>query len=215
MIKNNKKIFIGFVLLSIFSVIVGIIFLVLGLRNYVKTLIVTRNYETVYGRFIDFTRESYDNIENRAYYKLKYEYEVDGKFYTIFSDYSTTNIPKKDSLRKIKYDKNDPSKAILIGASSNGIMLIMGPLFIFIPLVIFNPIIKHKKINQKYEFITIGIVFLIFSIFFFNINIYGLKFSLKDNFKDLLPSLIFFIGSIILIIKGIFDKGNKKSEVNS
>lgn len=201
--KDNKLLIFLFLIVII---LIGLTMLYSGISDLIKN----NNYVETIGYFVDY--EIYKSDESATTYKLIYSYNVKDKEYTVSTDYGTDVVPKEGSIRTIKYNPDDPSKAIILGSNSAIALLLSGFITIIIPLIIvisMSPKIKEKFINLNIDIATllIGFAFLITGLTilymvtgtFSIIEIYKLS-----NFDDLMLYLIllsFIIFGILVIIK--------------
>ena len=93
------------------SLIAGVFFLFFGVKGSVEWNNRTKNYkETVgyYANYRVYTTDKYKpvrkhtfRIYNQNSYQLTYSYTVDGKEYTVSTDYGVGNLPNRGSPEKI------------------------------------------------------------------------------------------------------------------
>ena len=201
--KDNKKLILLF--LSVI-ILIGLNMLYLGISDLIKN----NNYVETIGYFVDY--EIYKSDESTTTYKLIYSYIVNEKKYTVTTDYGTDVIPKEGSSRTIKYDPDNPSKAIILGSNSVVALLLSGFIATIVPLIIIVSMstkIKEKFINLNIDIATllIGNAFLITGLTilymvtgtFSIIEIY--KLSSSDDLMLYLILLSFIIFGILTIIK--------------
>lgn len=136
MSKNKNIMFI-----SIFT-IVGFVILYFGLNGLYDQYLTTKNYLTVEGKFIG--TEPYSDGETS---RLIYSYNVDGGHYIIKTNYGTSVIPSIGSIKTIKYNQLDPNQAVLKGFNAYSILILIGFMWITIPLIIL--ILTFYKSNIK------------------------------------------------------------------
>lgn len=208
-IKSNKNIKSSFNfktvvsgMLIIISFIVGIIMLTFGINDMIKLNGYTKNYIQTDGYFIDCNK--YLSDSNKDSYTLKYLYIADGKEYTISTTSGTQFIPKEGSTRLIKYNPQNPIEAIIVGNNAFDIMIFMGILFVFVPLIM---ILGIFKMFNKVKFDVIGLVIgLAFIVIGFGV-IYMLtgSISIINIFRSYsIIYLIPFFVILLFIIFGIF-----------
>ena len=87
-----------------------------GIRDTYNLKNKTKNYITTTGYFNNY--DVFDADEDGITYKLTYIYKVDGKEYSITTDYGTNYIPDENSSREIKYNPNNPKEAVITGTNS-------------------------------------------------------------------------------------------------
>ena len=131
-------------LLIAVCLIAGVIMLSLGISDTLELSKSTKGYEITTGYFSDYSLYSeggYDaarKTHTSDTYSLTYNYNVDGREYTITTDYGTSFVPEKGSEREIRYNPDAPSEAVIVGSSSGSILIFMGLFFIIIPVIILS-----------------------------------------------------------------------------
>ena len=119
----------------------GIWLLTMGIGDTLENNKLKDQYETVEGHLSDYTLDSpdsYDPVRRRhksATYFLTYTYFVDNVPYTVTTDYSTGNVPALGTARTIYYDAANPENAIPGGNSGSFLLILLGAMFILIPLL--------------------------------------------------------------------------------
>lgn len=138
--KNCSSIFIsGFLILI--ALACGIWLLSMGIGDTLENNQLKAEYETVEGHLSDYTLDSpggYDSVRRRhksATYFLTYTYFVDDMPYTVTTDYSTGNVPTLGSARTVYYSPADPENAILGGNSGSSMLILLGAMFILVPVL--------------------------------------------------------------------------------
>lgn len=204
----NEKGYIGLSALLFFFAffLFGILFVYIGItsnsNNTIENPVKTTGYFTNY--------EEIEDDENTTYV-LIYTYQVDDETYQIKTDYSVSSIPNIGSERPIKYNALNPSQAVIIGSSSGNMFLIIGLMFMIVPLAFILDFLPDKIKNvNSFQSLLLGIFFSVMSIF----SIYLLfgTFSINDILKNisftylcLLLFLTFFgIIGIYLIVQSVF-----------
>ncbi len=195
----------------------GIICLVIGIKDTYHISKITKNYLTTTGYFKDY--EIYDSYEKREHnrtkthttYRLIYTYKIDDKEYTITTDYGSGNIPEINSIRKIKYNPNNPSEAILIGTNRNNGLIYFGAFFILGGMVFILIFLYAKGVFDKVKVniigLYIGIVFLVVGIGIIAFQM-GEVSSLMEAIKRMrfwiLIPIMFIIIGVFQIVKCLF-----------
>ena len=155
--------------------------------------------------------EIYNSDEDGATYRLIYSYNVNDKQYTVSTDYGTNMIPKEGSTRVIKYNPANPSEAIILGGSSDMVLLLIGIMFTMIPIIMFMNI--SSKVKEKVEKLNFNLTSLLIGIVFLMIGLMALymmtgTFSIIEIYKSfrlnyLIPYLILLmfiiVGSLLII----------------
>ena len=139
-LKNCSSIFIAGFLILIFMAC-GVWLLSMGIGDTLENNRLKAEYETVEGHLSDYTLaspDSYDPVRRRhksATYFLTYTYFVDNVPYTVTTDYSTGNVPALGTARTIYYDAADPENAIPGGNSGSSMLILLGAMFILVPML--------------------------------------------------------------------------------
>lgn len=100
-----------------------------------------KNYNTIIGEFE--SSNIYSSSDDGDTYSLTYRYYVRGTMYTVSTNYGTSLVPKKGTSRKIKYNKDNPSDAFVVGVELSELCLLV----IFISFVLLS--CSLKKIIMK------------------------------------------------------------------
>lgn len=183
----------------------GIFMLFFGIKDTYNLNKKAKNYKEVQGYFEDYS--VYSNNSDDTSYKLTYSYIVNGKNYKVTTDFGTSIIPEKGSVKMIKYNPNNPNEAFITGSNSKVFLIVMGIMFTVIPLIILFGMLYtfgyFKNILINIIDFSIGFIFI--AIGFGVIYIITGKFSLIDIFTSsgtsyIIPLLI----PILFIIVGIF-----------
>lgn len=155
------------VLLLLLPVIFGVIIMFVGIKDTYNFTISTRNYQETDGYFTDYHLYSAD--EDGQTYTLTYSYVVNGHEYTVSTKSGTQILPKTGSVRKIKYDPISPDKAVIVGASNDYLLIMLGVMFTFIPMVFVLTVVHSMGYLQKsYKNIMdfgVGILFMVIGLF--------------------------------------------------
>ena len=135
---NMKQLSIYLLLLITF--IVGICLIYFGIKNQNELKEKSKDYLETEGYYT-----SYSTYGESDTHKLIYTYEVAGKEYNISTDYGAMIIPKENSTKIIKYDKNNPEEAIIEGINRNNIDICLGAVFIIISIALSISHLKRLK----------------------------------------------------------------------
>lgn len=111
--------------------ITGLVLVILGINSSIKINQETQNYIETTGYYINSIYSTTDD-EGTRLYNLQYEYTINGDQYIAETDYLTNNIPNVGSEKKIKYNPDNPTQAIIVGFDSNGMMIITGAGFLLL-----------------------------------------------------------------------------------
>ena len=114
----------------------GAICLIIGIRDTYQTNKNTKDYLTATAYFKDY--EIYDSYEEEEHgrtethttYRSRYVYHIDGKEYTIETDYGSGSIPDINSSRQIKFNPDNPGEAVFKGTNRNSILIFFGAFFL-------------------------------------------------------------------------------------
>lgn len=201
----------------VFSVLVlGFFCLIIGIKDTYHINKTTKDYYTTTGYFKDYEIfDSSEKLEHNRYkthttYRLIYSYEVDNKEYTIKTDYGNGYIPDTNSTRKIKYNPNNPSEAVLMGTNRNNGLIYFGTFFILGGMIFVLIFLQTKGIFDKIKIDIIGtyagVVFTIIGIGIILIQ-NGITSSFLETIKVMkfwiLIPFIFIVIGIILTIKSL------------
>lgn len=204
----------GLVLLTFF---IGVGCLFFGIKETVQLNKTTKDYLTTNGYFTDY--HIYHIDKDGTTYELVYTYEVNGKNYTVSTNYGTNYTPEENSIREVKYDPDDPSESILVGTNNSKFLIYFGAFF---TLGSFAFILGGLYIKGVFDKIKINVMGLYFGFCFFLIGIGILLFqngtttSLLETIKSfgawiIIPILFILVG-LFQIIKCLFPKLEKKNE---
>lgn len=127
-------------LLLFITFIVGICLIYFGIKNQNELKEKSKDYLETEGYYT-----SYSTYGESDTHKLIYTYEVDGKEYNISTDYGAMIIPKENSTKIIKYDKNNPEEAIIEGINRNNIDICLGAVFVIISIALSISHLKRLK----------------------------------------------------------------------
>ena len=210
-----QKIVTGF-LLSV-SFICGIIMLFFGIKETAELGIRTKGYTEIEGYLSDYTIYSAD--DDGTTYRLVYTYTVNGTKYTVSTDYGTGTIPPMNTAHKIMYDSADPEKAVVVGSSSNAMLMFGGVMFTAVPVVIFLGILVitgHLDISG-FDFLGFLIGVVLISVSYIIIYIISGSLSLVRAFEHIgfltaIPAMLIAAGAFV-VIKTVFLGIKKKKEV--
>lgn len=181
----------------------GIMMVSVGVTEKIEYNNNLSNYIETKGYF-----SSYKNFPDDSYL-LNYSYFVDNKEYTASIKFGTVMLPKKNSIRMIKYNSENPSESIIIGNENFVLFIFWGILFIIIPL---SFIISKVLIMQGYfasieDFgpIMFGIIFIAMGFFFlysltgsFSIIKLITDYPISSLFQSIIVILFFLFGIFII-----------------
>jgi len=217
--RKEKK--LEFVVSMTIMMLIGVGFIVFGIKDSVDLNEKAKHYVSVEGRFCDYSEYSRDS--DGVTYSLEYEYIVNGRKYYVSTDYGTGVIPELGSIKTIKYNPYDPSEAIITGGGNNLLLLGLGFMFFFIPLLLLMSESSKKNEKEEKKRFKSFCTSMLFGIAFTGMGIgayyiMGIKigsFSLANFFKcyviyAIIP-IIFTIIGIYMIVISLFPP--KKKEV--
>lgn len=141
----------------------GVICIVIGIRDTYLTNKKTKNYLTTTGYFKEY--EIYDSDKEREHgkseahttYRFLYVYEVDGKEYTIKTDYGSGSIPDINSSRTIKYNPIHPSEAVFMGTNRNSGLIYFGAFFLLGGMVFVLAFLYVRGVFDKVKINVMGL----------------------------------------------------------
>ena len=191
------------------GIFIGILLVVFGIKNSQQYSENIKDYIKTQGTYvgkIKTEKVDHEIREEADTFILKYTYEVEGKEYTVFTDYSTAVIPKQGSQKTILYNPNNPEEAVIEGTNSSHLPIMLGLMFTFIPIIMIVGEIakKNKKIRKPLEVVRdflIGILFCSLGGYLHYFLCAGTNdFSFKSAFKtDQLVTIV----SIVMLVVGI------------
>lgn len=208
--RFNFKIIVSFFLVMV-AFLAGVIMLFSGIRDTYNLNKVTKNYITTNGYFNNYA--IYKSDKNGTTYKLTYIYVVNDKEYSITTDYGTNYIPNENSIREVKYNPDNPEKAVLVGTNNKNGLIFMGAFFILVSLTFVLGALTISGYFDRFKIdiigTYIGAIFLIIGIgiiLFQN----GTTMSLIETIKSfgfwILIPLMFIVVGIFQIVKCLFLK---------
>ena len=209
--ENNKKlnfpIVISCLLVGV-CLVSGILMLFFGIRDTYKLNKKTKNYLITDGYYYDY--DIYSSDKDGTTYKLIYKYTIDNKEYTISTDYGTNYIPENNSIRKVKYNPDNPEKAILIGSNSKKGLIYAGAFFTFGALTF---VIGGLSILGVFDKVKIDVVRTYIGSLFTIIGVgvvlvqNGTTLSFTETIKDMglwvLIPIMFMVVGIHQVIQGL------------
>lgn len=206
---NFQMVVSSFLVLSVLGV--GIASLFFGIRNTYKLKVKTKGYLTTNGYFKDYS--IYNINKDKTTYKLIYIYEVNGKEYTIVTDYGVgaESIPEINNKREIKYNSANPAEAVLSGTNKNNFLIYFGMFFTLGGSIFVLFALSLKGVFDKVKFNIIGTYIGVMCIIV-GIGIIllqnGTTLSLLGTIKSLkiwiVIPILFIVSGIYLMIKSLF-----------
>ena len=194
-------------LLSV-SFICGIIMLFFGIKETTELGIRTKGYVETEGYLSDYAVYSAD--DDGTTYRLVYTYTVSGTEYTVSTDYGTGMLPPMNAARKIMYDPADPAKAVVVGGSSNAMLMFGGVMFTAVPVVIFLGIlvITGRLDISGFDFLGFIIGIVLIAVSYIVIYIISGSLSLVKAFEHMgflmaIPAMLIAAGAFV-VIKTVF-----------
>lgn len=209
--ENNKKlnfpIVISCLLVGV-CLVSGILMLFFGIRDTYKLNKKIKNYLITDGYYYDY--DIYSSDKDGTTYKLIYKYTIDNKEYTILTDYGTNYIPENNSIRKVKYNPDNPEKAILVGSNSKKGLIYAGAFFTFGALTF---VIGGLSILGVFDKVKIDVVRTYIGSLFAIIGVgvvlvqNGTTLSFTETIKDMglwvLIPIMFMVVGIHQVIQGL------------
>lgn len=194
--------FTAFILL-IGAFIIGCLLLYFGIKNTNDLNEKTKDYVETNGYFSSYSIYS-ESEDGGVTYRLTYTYEVDGKEYSVSTNYGTGSIPDEGSIRVVKYDENNPDEAVLEGMNGDRFLTYLGAFFVIISigmtLAYFNQMGVLAEIGNKILQCYMGAMF-----FLVGLGITQVASGGKSSFIESLKLLgLFSIIPIGFIIVGLY-----------
>ncbi len=163
----------------------------------------------------------YAQDEDGITYSLTYRYYVRGEWYTITSNSGTSLVPSKGTLRKIRYLKENPSKAMIVGVELSELCLLAVLITFLFSFYYWSKIIMERKNNEiKKRLDSLFIIFVGLFIIYGSCLIYKLITGTKNIFTifDFFPSygvslllvLVFTFVGIYIVLYTIYSFFPKK-----
>ncbi len=194
---------------------------ILGIYQFSKETSKYKDYETVIGEYLKSS--VYRRNEDSTSYRLTYRYYANGEFYQVTTNYGTGIVPKEGAPRKIRYHKNNPKDAIIIGVELSEWCLLV----IFISLIASSYSLqslidlKDKKQRDTWDYINlivIGITMIYASILIYSFitgtkNLFSIFDMLESYGLSLIIVFIFTIVGIFLISYSVYSFFPKKKKV--
>lgn len=136
---------------------------------------------------------------------------MEGKEYTITTDYGTNYIPEEGSRREVKYNPNNPEEAVLIGTNRANGLIYMGSFFTLGSFTFVLITLSVCGVFDKVKFDVIGtyigIVFLLVGIgivLFQNGTTTSLIETIRSFGLWILIPLMFLVIGFFQTIKSLF-----------
>lgn len=203
---------VAIALVGIF-ILIGILLLGFGIRNTLELNKKTENYAVTEGYLSDYEIRESGSSTNRSYsYYMTYSYVVDGREYTVTTDYGSGSVPKMGSTKEVKYNPQNPEEAVIAGMNGSIIMIFLGVMFTLIPGVFVMIFLSNAGVFEKCHIrvfdLFIGLVPIVIGLGAFYLMADG--FSFKAAFAAggpfaLIPLLLIGVG-VLIIAKNVFPK---------
>lgn len=217
-----KSKFAGSTLLVGLCLLCGILLLIFGIKNTSDLKKETENYAVTEGYLSDYELRESGSTTDRSYsYYLTYSYVVDGREYTVTTDYGSGSVPEMGSTKEIKYNPQNPEEAVIAGMNGSIIMIFMGVMFILIPGVFIMGFLTNAGVFEKCPIrifdLFIGLVPIVIGLGAFYLMADG--FSFKAAFAAggpfaLIPILLIAAG-VFIIAKNVFPKKDLEETDNA
>jgi len=144
---NKKSEDVFWIIIEILMIIIGVVMLAFSIKGIIDENIKTRDYIKAEAMFVGTDME---DVEGGTH-SLEYKYVVDGETYYVSTDYDTSIIPKEGSIKTIKYNPENPGDAVIKGYGEKSLIILLGVMFVGIPLVILM-ISNNKKDKSSKQF---------------------------------------------------------------
>lgn len=217
-----KSKFAGGTFLVGLCLLCGILLLIFGIKNTSDLKKETENYAVTEGYLSDYELRESGSTTDRSYsYYLTYSYVVDGREYTVTTDYGSGSVPEMGSTKEIKYNPQNPEEAVIAGMNGSIIMIFMGVMFILIPGVFIMGFLTNAGVFEKCPIrvfdLFIGLVPIVIGLGAFYLMADG--FSFKAAFAAggpfaLIPILLIAAG-VFIIAKNVFPKKDLEETDNA
>lgn len=214
--KSKTKLNIDFrILISASLVIIvllsGIAMLFFGIMDTYRLNSITKGYIATDGYYREC--DIFSSDEDGTTYKLTYVYTVNGKEYTVTTDYGTNYIPEENSSREIKYNPNNPEEAIITGTNSKNSLIFFGAFFTFGSITFILAALSVLGYFDKFKIDILGAyIGLLFFIIGIGIILFqtGTTTSLIETIKSfglwIFIPVMFMIVGIYQFIKSLLKK---------
>ncbi len=170
---TDKNLSVSEIILKLFPCIFGICVLAFGIAGILKEQKRTENYETIQG-YCSAYDYSYTNEKGHDYYRWTYSYMVDGREYSVTTDFNANFVPSTGSTRTIKYNPLRPGDAFIPSMSFHNIILFGGIIIMAVSLIgILNAFVKYCPVDLCG--IVKGIAFVLLG--------FGVNYLLAGNFS--------------------------------
>lgn len=199
--------FLVFIVLAI-----GIICLYFGICDIYRLNQKTKGYVVTDGYYQDY-EIYYIDEEGKTTYQLNYTYQIEGKEYRVSTEYGVgkNTIPKVGSIRKVRYNPNNYSEAILVGLNRSIYLIyfgafftLVGSVFVFITLQI-NGVFDKLKYNIVGTYIGMVCIIIGVGIILFQTGITSSLIEIIQMMKMwILVPILFIISGIYLTLKSLF-----------
>lgn len=129
---RKRNAVIAIILLSL-CLLAGLGLLGSGVADAMRVRRITAQYQRTQGRYT--AARPYSNDGDSPTYQLFYTYTVDGRTYTVATDYGVgaSQLPRPGQVRSILYDPLQPAQAVLDGPNHSHILVLVGLLFVAVP----------------------------------------------------------------------------------
>lgn len=201
------------VLLVSICMIAGCYLFISGIKDLYDISVKTKGYVTTQAYFSEY--DIYSKDEDGVTYQLIYQYRVNNEVYSIKTDYGSNYIPELNSVREVRYDVNDPTRALLIGTNSNNVKIFMGAFFM---LGSFTFVLAYLYIKGYFDHIKIDVVgtYMAAVCILFGIGMIviqtGTTLSLIKTIESfglwILVPLILILAGVYLLYKNLFLRRN-------
>lgn len=206
--RHKKPAIAGFFVLAI-SVLTGLLFLYLGMKETIEYNKKAENYKIVEGRLLDYTLQSSrePKVAGRnkelGTYQLIYDYWVNGQEYQVRIEDRTGEVSEIGSREKLYYNPQKPQDAVVFEKDNGKIKIFAGSILTAVPLLTGGIILVVRKRKKKYAVDVMGLIF--------GITCFAFGYAYISSFQ--LPHLVFWFFLMVglgLCVKSVFFSGKKK-----
>lgn len=194
---------------------------ILGIYQVLKEKEKYQDYETVVGAYV--SSSVYSRDDDGATYSLTYKYYVNGTSYQVNTNYGTSFVPKEGTPRKIRYHKENPQQAKIVGVELSEWCFLIILICLIASSYSFQSLmdLKGQKKNNRWDYINlimvgIGLIYatsIIYALITGTKNLFSIFDMLSSYGLSLIIIFIFIAVGIYLIGYSIYSFFPKKKKV--
>ena len=141
MISKPQKIIAIFLIVA--CLLAGVYIEYIGISDLVHTMKVKADCTSTTGVLTDY--EIVSTTPEATYYYLFYTYTVDGKEYRAKTEYQVDALPAPGEEKTVWYPTQGVRGGVVLAENDSGMLVIIGSMFIFVPLIMAFAIIKASR----------------------------------------------------------------------